>query len=252
MTGTTVGSAGCYVYGLVRDDGTPLPDITGIGRSRLQLVRANDGDIAAVVSDAGALGERVRRADLLAHADVLQALVGERDVVPIRFGSVYRSDDDLCRGLLSGRLHDLFANIEGKIEAQVKVAYEEDAIVAEIVAADRRVRKMRDVTRSLPADRGAQIELGRRFAAALDGQRARDTQLIARRLGRVSETVTVSPGSGEFGVAKIACLTSRKKLTQLDEAIDGLAREHSGRLKLAVLCPLPPYSFVAGSLAEAG
>jgi len=252
---TAVESPGCYVYALVRHDGRPLPAVTGVGGSELRIVTVPGSKVAAVVSDADALPERVRRTDLLAHSEVLQALVADRDVVPIRFGSVYPSDDEMCGELLAanaGPLQRLLAAVEAKVEMQVKIGYDEAAVTTEIVASDRHVRKMRDVVRVAPADNGARIELGRRFSAALDARRSEDARQATRRLERSCEAVTVSGGSGDFGVAKIACLVSRKKLRKLEEAIDRMADGQAGRMTFEVLGPLPPYSFVSGPIAEVG
>ena len=257
MTPTATRTGRCYVYGLVRDDGGPLPPVTGIGGAPLRLVRAGPGagSVAAVVSDADGLERRVRRSDLLAHSDVLQALVEDRDVVPVRFGSVYASDDQMRGELLAanaGGLRRLLEGIAGMVEMQVKATYEEGAVTADIAGSDRRLQKLRDRTRVAPGDNGAQIELGRRFAALLDGRRAADATRIARQLDRVSGRTQVGDGPGDFGVVKVSCLVTRAKLAAFDDAIDRLARDLGGGVKLAVLGPLPPYTFVAGAVSEVG
>lgn len=251
---SSVVATGCYVYALVPDDGRPLPDMGGVGGAPLRLVRAA-APAAAVVSDADALPERVRRADLLTHSNVLQALVADRDVVPVRFGSVYPSDDDMCAALLArnaASLRKLLARVEGRVEVQVKVGYDELAIAGEVVSGDRRVRRLHQVTQAAPGDQGARVELGRRFAEGLDARRARDARRISQELAKVSEEISVTDGSGDFGVVKVACLVRRAKQPKLDDRIDRLARQGRGRLDVEVLGPLPPYSFVSGTLAEVG
>jgi hypothetical protein len=252
VTSGSVRAGGCYVYGLVRDDGTPLPEVGGVGGQRLRIVPAGAGlDLAAVVSDAPAADHTMGRADLLAHSDVLQALVAERDVVPIRFGSLYRSEDQMCGELLGanlGELERLARSVAGMVEMQAKVVYVESAVTAEIVAADRRLRKLRAASRSAPHDQGTQIELGRRFASALDARRAADGRALSRRLGKVAAATTADDAPGDFGVAVIACLVPRARLGAFDAELGRVEAEHAGRLTMRVLGPLPPYTFVTGSV----
>ena len=256
MTAASVRTAGCYVYGLVCDDGAPLPDVTGVAGLPLRLVPAGaGGGVAAVVSDLPPSGYGMGRADLLAHSAALQALIAEWDVVPVRFGSGYPSDDEMRGELLAaelGPLTRLLDSVAGMVEMQVKLAYVEAAVTAEIVAADRKLRRLQAAGRSGRREQAAQIELGRRFASALDARRAADARQLARRLGKVAASTNVADGTGDFGLARIACLVPRTGLDAFDGAVARLENEHEGRLTVAVLGPLPPYSFVAGGLGGGG
>jgi hypothetical protein len=252
VTAASVRAGGCYVYGLVRDDGTSLPEVTGVAGLPLRLVSAGEGSgVAAVVSDLPAPDHGMGRADLLAHSDALQALISQRDVVPVRFGSGYPSDDDMRGELLAarlGQLRRLLDSVAGTVEMQVKLGYVEAAVTAEIVAADRKLRKLRAAGRSGPRGQAAQIELGRRFASALDNRRAADTRRLAHRLRKLAVATTAQDGAGDFGLARIACLVPRARLDAFDAEVGRLEAEHAGRLTVALLGPLPPYSFVAGRL----
>lgn len=257
MSPTAMRIGRCYVYGLVRDDGTPLPSVPGIGGAPLRLVRAGEGagPVAAVASDADALEGRARRGDLLAHSDVLQALIGQRDVVPVSFGSVYASDEQMQGELLAanaGTLRRLLDSVAGMVEMQVKVGYEETAVTADIVGSDRRLQKLRDRIRLAPDDHGTRVELGRRFAALLDGRRGVDAARVAKQLGRTAVRTEIGDGRGDFGVAKVACLVPRDRVRALEDIVDGLAAAGGGRLVFTVLGPLPPYTFVAGALTGIG
>jgi len=113
----------CYVYGVVRA-GAPL-SLTAIGiEERWPRVYAlRSGDIAAVIS--GVSLERVdpTRANVMAHERVNGAVVRDRTLIPMSFGTVCRTPEHVVALLRSG--HDAFADalvrMDGKVELGLKV-----------------------------------------------------------------------------------------------------------------------------------
>jgi hypothetical protein len=69
-----------------------------------------------------------------AHSDVLQAVAAVTDVLPFRFGTVYRSEDDV-RGLLDARGDALAAALErvqGRLELGVKLWADREILEASL------------------------------------------------------------------------------------------------------------------------
>ena len=124
---------GWYVYGVVPGD-TPdeiVRGARGVGEGIVRIV--TDGGLGAIVSevplaefgdeplaanlhDPGWLEARVR-----GHDDVLGAVVREAPVVPFRFGTIYRSEDQV-RAMLArhSRFADALEALRGKVELGVK------------------------------------------------------------------------------------------------------------------------------------
>ena len=117
-----------YVYGVV-PAGAPVPDAAGAARLVVQ------GPLAAIVAevpladfDEEALVERLNDRVWLedkarAHEDVLSAFAAVTTVVPLRFGTVYRDEDDVRR-LLEERAESFEATLDrvrGRFELGVKV-----------------------------------------------------------------------------------------------------------------------------------
>ena len=92
----------CYVYCIVREaDVVPDPhaDVAGVDGAAVSIV--GGAGLAAIVSAVAAADVQPRRADVLAHAAVLDAVVGTRDVLPLRFGTVLADEDAVVVELLS-------------------------------------------------------------------------------------------------------------------------------------------------------
>ena len=140
MSGATVppssieSGTGWYVYGVVPADvsGDVLADIRGVDPSA-DIVLIPDGGLAAVASsvsleefgqaaleknlhDEAWLEDKVR-----AHEAVLEAALPETSLVPFRFGTIYRSDEQIRNMLRENRhLADTLERLRGTVELGVK------------------------------------------------------------------------------------------------------------------------------------
>ena len=90
---------GYYVYGVVRADADRVPEgLVGVDGAAVQTVE--HGPVAAVVGLIGLDRPPGRRADLVAHSEVLDKLVASGPVVPVQFGSVLDDEETVRDGLL--------------------------------------------------------------------------------------------------------------------------------------------------------
>lgn len=126
-TGTAV-----YVYGVVE---SPPP-----ADARISFVES--GPLAAITSDVpldeygeDALAQNLNDATWVetkarAHEDVLQAVAASTDVLPFRFGTICRSEDDV-RALLDARrdaLRSALARVKGRLEIGAKLWVDRDRL----------------------------------------------------------------------------------------------------------------------------
>lgn len=245
--------ASVYLYGVCRRRDA-APSITeGVGGTAVEQVVHRD--LAAIVSPIAERHVRAARRELVRHSDVLAAVLEDGQVLPMRFGTVYPSRDAVVAELLEPRhdeLLDLLASLETKVELSVKAFYDEQAVLAEVVASTPRIARLREATRSRPdaATHALRIELGQAVARALDERRAIDADAILRRVQPFADRVFVDDQQVENLVLKAALLVDRTRVDAVDAAMDELAREQSGRIRFQYVGPLPPHSFVAIELPE--
>jgi Gas vesicle synthesis protein GvpL/GvpF len=224
-----------YVYGVARD--APAVGRTGVGGARVHAI-AHDG-LAAIVSDVAAGALRARRRDIVAHQDVLQEAFGHGVVVPLRFGTVFASPDDVAAELLAPRrehLVRLLDRFEGVAELSVRAYYREDAVLREIVRDDARVARLRG--------RASDVALGEAVAAALAAKRTAEAAAIERTLSRLAVDVVIEAPRTEYELFRGAFLVARKAVGSFDAAMDELARARDGCVVFKYVGPLPPHSFV--------
>ena len=239
-----------YLYGLLRapvgSDALSSPGVDGTSVALFE-----DGGLACIVSDLADGGFRPRRGDVLAHSDVLQEAISGSDVLPMRFGTVFESRDELANRFLrpnERELEQMLDRLQGSVEVQVKGEYEPDAIAGEIVSTDRTIQKLQARSKAR-GDVDSKIELGRRFAAVLEQTRYGDGRRILDALEPLANEVSIGSPLCEYGVVNASFLVPRSELERFDRGFVQLAEEAGGKMKLRLVGPLPPYSFVdAGSL----
>jgi len=238
----------CYLYGVVRAaDAEHVPRIRGVAGSPVGTIAT--AELAAVVSQLHDVGLRANRADLLAHADVLQEVVDRCDVVPVRFGQIYARPEHVRRRLLhegARSLHRLLDELADRIEIQVKATYDEPVVVAELVRGDRRLQKLRARGR----DHAGQIELGRRFEQVLAARRDADAAHLLKRLGKHADRASVGDAASDFAVVDAAFLVRRGSTSRFLAEVDRLATE-SPAWALRAVGPMAPYSFVGDATVRA-
>ena len=162
-------TAAAYVYGVVAADSIPELELTGVADAPVRVVRGRD--VAALVSLLPQEQLRVRRRDLHGHLRVLEQAFAETTIVPCAFGMVLGSEGAVRAEFLDARHDDLLAllqHLDGFGQLNVRVSYDEDVVLREIVAADPTIARLREQTRGL-GDEGhhARIRLGELVAASL-------------------------------------------------------------------------------------
>ncbi len=196
--------------------------VTGLGGEDLRVVSA--GELRAIAGECASAPAATPEA-LLRFEQIVEALMGERTVLPARFGTIL-ADEDAAVELLTGRhrqLADALRRVGGAVEMGVRAGWSDG-----------------EPERPSAETRGADYLLGRlehrqraqRLAAELDAALAglaleRACRILARPEGQVSA----------------AYLVTRPRVDAFRAACDRLAETITDA---GVICtgPWPPYSFV--------
>ena len=234
-----------YVYGVVAGDPS-LAVADGIDARPLRLV--SEPGLSAIVSDV--VGERpaLGREALTAHSRVLEAVVDSQTVLPMRFGVVMESDDDVRHSLLKPHRATLLAQLErleGRVELTLRATYEETPLLREILAEEPQIRQLHAATRNNGGggymDR---VRLGEMIASAVEARRRRDSEQILSLLAPLAEDYQRSEPRHERMALSASFLIPREGVAQFDAAVDDVGRQQHDRMRLRYTGPLPPHSFV--------
>ena len=233
-----------HVYGVVPASAKP-----GITEDGVRLIA--HGEIAAIVSDIDPADLRAVSV-LRAHWRVLEQAAASTTVLPVRFGTVMADDGAVVTEFLEPSHDDLaatLADMAGKVQLSVKGTYEEDALMASVVAGSPTVARMRREVSGLPeaATYYKRIELGRLVAAEVERVRDHDAHAIVQRLEPHALAARLEPQSAPESAVSAAFLVEEDRIDEFSEAVTALGRELQGRIRLRYVGPLPPYSFTGES-----
>ncbi|MDA2814911.1 GvpL/GvpF family gas vesicle protein [Nocardiopsis sp. RSe5-2] len=242
-----------YVYGLVRSghpfdvEGSP-----GVGDGGAPVRPLSAAGVAAAVSDAPE-ELRAKRRDLIVHAGILDRLMRQGPVLPMRFGTVADGDKAVVRELeqSSERYLSRLDALEGRVEINVKVSHVEEEALREVLAADLDLRRERDRMRTEGAVQAEMAAFGERLSAALEELRRRDAGLVLDALGPHAEEVSSGP-LVDGCLANLSLLVREQDAEQALAAVEDMRSAAGALLEVRVNGPLPPYSFVEGPEREEG
>jgi hypothetical protein len=213
-----------WVYGICDRPELPPPRRRGLAQAPLEGLR--EGPLQAVFTrHAGAVGEPAPDA-LWAHERVVERLMADRTVLPMRFGSRVADEDALRRVLAEGAADYVaaLARVAGRVELGVRALARNGA--PEPVPPPASGRDY--VLAKLRGDRRAEGE-----AAALH------TPLAA-----LAADARRQPPRGSDELLRGAYLVERPAVARFRATVERLQSAHP---EAAILCtgPWPPYSFTA-------
>jgi hypothetical protein len=245
MVSAVVTEAPAYVYGVTWADG-PRSDVRGLCDAA--VLEVEHGELSALVSELPSADVRARRRDLLRHAEVLQKAFDRRTIVPLEFGTLFASEDDVVAELLEARYEDLVAllqRLDGLVELTVRGFYDEDGVLGAIVRDDPEVAALRGAS-----GQAQQVRLGESVAAALARRRNRDGNEIVAALSSLARKAFVEERVAELEVVRAAFLVERSDVTDFDARAEELAQQFGGVIRFKLTGPLPPHHFVSEQWAS--
>jgi hypothetical protein len=235
-----------YVYGVTWADGPPSGAVMGVCDA--SVLEIEHGELVALVSELPSADIRARRRDLLRHAEVLQHAFDRRTVVPLEFGTLFASEDDVVADLLEPRYEDLVAllqQLDGLVELTVRGFYDEDGVLAAIVRDEPEVAALRGA-----GGQAQQVRLGEAVAAALAHRRDRDGDEIVATLSSLARQAFVEERVAELEVVRAAFLVELSGVDGFDARAEELAQQFGGVIRFKLTGPLPPHHFVSEQWAS--
>jgi hypothetical protein len=249
MTAESPDSTRTWVYGVVWA-GASLDELERRRDELPEVWVVETGDLGAVVGVMPDQDEKGTRDRALAHAHVLEAAAADTSVVPFRFGTIAEGGDDVVASELLEARHDelvrVLESLDGKIQMALKVSYDEDALMREIVASEPEVAQLRDAVRERgpEASQDERVRLGELVGTAVEQRRARDSADIIDRLDPAALATTIGPLETEYMVLSAALLVARDRQSAFERAVEEVAEERKERMRFRLLGPMPAYDFI--------
>lgn len=250
MHSATATAEGKYLYCIIRSEGEHAFSSRGIGErgDPVHLIRGEG--LAAVVSDSPIVEYESSRRNMMAHTRVLEEVMREHALLPVRFGIIAPDEAAIARQLAGAKAEAIRAQlgrIEGKAELGLKAFWYEEVIFAEIVADSAEIRRLRDslAGRSPEETYYERIRLGELIEGEMARRREADAARILEALRPLAVEAQVSPPITDRMVVNAAFLIAAADEPAFEAAVQALDAELGRRILFKLVGPVPPYNFVS-------
>jgi hypothetical protein len=235
-----------YVYCVIKSERPVSFGPIGIGAEPAEVYTVHFRDIAAVVSNTPMVVQDPTRENVLAHQRVNETVMQHHTVIPMSFGTVFKTDDDTTELLRSAyeAFLDVLTKMQDKFEFGLKVLWDRDQIVREIEEEDEDIRRLKgEISSQKGSTYFARMQYGRLIDAALQARSERYVAEMFEALRDVSVASRSNKPIGDRMIMNAAFLVAR----DLEQAFDTRVKEIGQRyekLTFKFTGPWPPYNFV--------
>ena len=239
-------SRGKYVYCIIEAIEPLKFGTIGIGADPSDVYTVHFKNLAAVVSDAPLEVLDSTRENVLAHERVNETVMREHTVIPMSFGTIFKTKDDIVELLRSAAeaFGDVLNKMQNKLEFGLKVLWDRDQAIRDVEGEDDDIGRLK---KEISAQKGptyfARMQYGRLVDAALQTRSERYVAEILDQLRDVSVASRINKPIGDKMIMNAAFLISRDRESAFDAKVKSIASRFD-RLTFKYTGPWPPYNFV--------
>jgi len=240
---------GKYIYGIIDSNNENALDITELDSSS-SVYTIGHQDLSCVVSNyfgnefSSMSKEEVVRS-LLAHQVVVEHAMREHAVLPVKFGTVLTTSDEV-RSLLS-QGHSQFVDaldwIKDKVEIEVAATWDTKQILQQISTEPEILCASKTMASGGQPTLPEQIELGRMVKASMDRRRSQYREQMINFLASVAVDVQSNPLVSDEMVMNVAFLVEKANQEDFDSSVKQLNDLFHNQINFRIIGLLPPYTF---------
>ncbi|HTK27950.1 MAG TPA: GvpL/GvpF family gas vesicle protein [Vicinamibacterales bacterium] len=239
-------SRGKYVYCIIEAADPLRFGPIGIGGDPADVYTVHYHDLAAVVSDAPIEVLDSTRENVLAHERVNETVMREHTVIPMSFGTIFKTREDIFELLRSAAeaFGDVLNKMQNKLEFGLKVLWDRDQAIRQVEGDDEDISRLK---KEISGQKGptyfARMQYGRLVDNALQSRSERYVASILDELRDVSVASRINKPIGDKMIMNAAFLISRDQETAFDARVKAIAGKFD-KLTFKYTGPWPPYNFV--------
>ncbi len=236
-----------YIYGVIQTKKGKNFGPIGIGGGD-EVYTILYLDLAAVVSDSlpAALTtlpkEEVVRY-LFAHQAVIEKVMKEHTIIPLKFGTTVGSAEEVKEILEKAypKFKDALEAMAGKVEFDVVVTWNKDSVFKDISQEEEIIRFKQSLGPQPSAE--DKVKLGRMVEDFLGKRKETLAPEITAALAEVAEDFCPHDTLDATMIINTAFLIRKDKQEAFDQKLDEIDCKYDGGLNFRRVGPLPPYSF---------
>jgi len=247
---------GKYIYCIIETKIERNFGPIGIGGRGDEVTTIGYKDLGMVISNSPMTKYVVSRENLLAHERVIEEVMKEFTVLPVRFCTIASNADEI-RNLLDRRYREfknLLRDMGHKIELGIKGFWKDmNTIFKEIAEENKEIKRLKEKMqdgkdkKNNPSTRTfleAKMEVGKLVEEALKRKKEKEAEKIVDALRRTAFDHKLNNTVSDEMFINAAFLVDRGREKEFDNIMDDLSEKHKDRIKFMYVGPLPPFNFV--------
>jgi hypothetical protein len=239
-------SRGKYVYCIIESSEPLRFGPIGIGGDPSDVYSVHYRTLAAVVSDAPLEVLDSTRENVLAHERVNETVMREHTVIPMSFGTIFKTREDIVELLRSAAeaFGDVLNKMQNKLEFGLKVLWDRDQAIRQVEQEDEDIGRLKaEISGQNGPTYFARMQYGRLIDTALQARSERYVAGILEQLREVSVASRINKPIGDKMIMNAAFLISRDSEAAFDTKVKSIASQFD-KLTFKYTGPWPPYNFV--------
>ena len=240
---------GKYLYCIIENSNARNFGPIGIGDREDEVTTIPYGELSAVVSSIPMSKYVVSRETMTAHEKVLEEVMKDCTVLPVRFYTVAPSADEI-RSLLRRR-HAEFKNLlrylDNRVELGLKALWKDmNRVFQEIIKENDELmaleKKIASISPEKAETEGKALVVG--VKSRLQVKKDKEAEGLLDPLQKISVDVRYNKTHGDDMICNAAFLVDRRWEKDFDIRVEELTEAHNDRIRFIYVGPVPPYSFV--------
>lgn len=232
-----------YLYCITKEFEPARLNVAGIEGAPVHTY--NWQELSCVVSDTDFDDKELNKESALAHERVLEEVMQYSPIVPIAFGHVVKTEDEIKSKLFEvhrSKLEEYLLYLRDKIELSLKAFwFDLNPVLKDIADNSDVIRRIKAKGRLTRDDQIAAGEI----AAKLMGKKREETEeYIANFFKDIMVEHKKCNLFGEQMITNLAFLINRDNLCEFDKKVNEYAEKLGDNVKLKYTGPVPPYNFV--------
>jgi len=236
-----------YIYGIVAEPQLRRFSFPGVGDAEVYII--NHDGIAAIVSDTQLQEIDPTRKNVHTHTVVQDELLKEYTLLPMGFGMIAASEDEVRR-LLEKNYEGLVSELNrlaGKIEVEVKVFWDQEAIIKELQGESQELTKIKariNATSSPIEAQNLLVKAGKLVERIVTDWKVRYAEQVCAILGQLALDTQLNKPIGIHNILNASFLINRSREVEFQQEVYRLDARYESKLNFKYVGPLPPYNFV--------
>lgn len=234
---------GKYIYCILKEKKPGKLDLKGMDGEAVCSI--TEGDLSAIISDSDAKEYLISRENIMIHQKVLEEVFKKYDILPVSFGTVAASENELREKILKAKSKEIeseLKKIKGKAEFGLKAFWLDMGSVFQEIGKNSGF--IQDLKKQKNIGYQDKISAGEIIAKLINQKKEAEKEKMLKFLKEMSDDFKSNAVLGDAMIFNAVFLVEKKNEKKFDKAVNELGEKYGQKVKFIYSGPFSPFNFV--------